>query len=37
MIRIMDTAGEHNLDVGGAIVAKMRVNEDRPQRHGKQY
>jgi len=37
MIRIMDTAGEHNLDVGGAIVAKMRVNEDRPQKHGKEY
>jgi len=37
VIRIMDTAGEHDLDVGGAIVAKMRVNEDRPQKHGKQY
>lgn len=37
IIRIMDTAGEHDLDVGGAIVAKMRVNEDRPQKHGKEY
>lgn len=37
IIRIMDTAGERDLDIGSAIVAKMRVNEDRPQKHGKQY
>ena len=29
IIRIMDYAGEHNLDVGGALYEKMRFNSTR--------
>lgn len=37
MIRLMDYAGHYGLDIGGAIQAKMAVNEGRPYRHGKQF
>lgn len=37
IIRILDTAGEHDLDVGGAIIAKMRYNSDRDHKHGKEF
>lgn len=34
IIRIMDFAEYHSLDVGGAITAKMRFNVGREHRHG---
>lgn len=34
VIRIMDFAGLHGLDIGGAIEAKMAMNEGRSYRHG---
>ena len=35
VIRIMDIAGGENLDLSGAILAKMAYNKTRPFRHGK--
>lgn len=35
LIRILDFAGGHGLDLEGAVHAKMRFNESRPYRHGK--
>jgi len=37
IIRILDYAGAHDLDIGGAIMAKMRFNETRPHKHGKEF
>lgn len=37
VIRIMDLAGALGLDVGGAIGDKMKYNESRPYKHGKDY
>ena len=37
IIRILDTAGEHDLDIGGAVIAKMRKNSDRDHKHGKEF
>lgn len=37
VIRIMDLAGALKLDLGTAIAEKMKVNEDRPYKHGKEY
>jgi len=34
IIRILDFAGGMNLDLDGALRAKMRYNETRPYRHG---
>lgn len=34
IIRILDTSEHLGLDIGGALVAKMRYNEGRPHRHG---
>ena len=34
VIRILDYAGGHGLDLDGALAAKMRYNESRPYRHG---
>lgn len=34
VIRIMDYAGSRNLDIAGAILAKMEYNRTRPLRHG---
>ena len=34
VIRILDFAGGHGLDLEGAVEAKMRFNESRPYRHG---
>jgi len=34
IIRIMDASVEFNLDVAGAILAKMEYNSDRPHKHG---
>jgi NTP pyrophosphatase (non-canonical NTP hydrolase) len=37
VIRILDLAGGLNLDLGGAIEAKLKYNEGRPFKHGKKY
>ncbi len=37
IIRLLDYAGNYGLDIGGAIMAKMAVNEGRPFRHGKGF
>lgn len=37
VIRIMDYAGAANLDIAGAIIAKMVYNETRPYKHGKKF
>lgn len=34
VIRIFDLSGLLDLDLAGAIIAKMRYNETRPHRHG---
>ena len=34
IIRIMDYAGYRDLDIAGAIVAKMEYNRSRPIKHG---
>jgi len=34
IIRILDFAGGNQLDIEGALVAKMQFNESRPYRHG---
>jgi NTP pyrophosphatase (non-canonical NTP hydrolase) len=36
IIRIMDTAHHLNLNVAGAVVVKMRFNETREHKHGRQ-
>jgi NTP pyrophosphatase (non-canonical NTP hydrolase) len=36
IIRIMDYAGYHDLNVAGAVIAKMEYNPTRPYKHGKQ-
>lgn len=35
IIRIMDYAQKHALDVAGAIIEKSNYNENRPHKHGK--
>ena len=37
MIRIFDLAGRYNMDLGGALVAKIAYNASRPYKHGKAY
>lgn len=37
MIRIFDLAGRYNMDLGGALVAKIAFNASRPYKHGKAY
>lgn len=37
IIRIMDMAHKRDWRVAGAIIAKMKYNEDRPHRHGKLF
>ena len=37
IIRILDTAGYANLNVGMALIAKMEKNKARPHKHGKRY
>jgi NTP pyrophosphatase (non-canonical NTP hydrolase) len=34
IIRILDFAGGHDLNIEGALAAKMEYNESRPYRHG---
>ncbi len=37
LIRVMDYAGAKNLDLAGALLAKMDFNRERPYRHGKNF
>lgn len=37
VIRIMDFAGAHGLDVAGALLEKLAYNRSRPHKHGKAY
>ena len=37
MIRIFDLAGRYDLDLGGALMAKIAFNASRPYKHGKAY
>lgn len=37
IIRIMDMAAYHGLNVGAAIVAKHEYNKTRPYKHGKAF
>lgn len=37
IIRVMDFAEYHELDLVGAILAKMAYNETRPKKHGKRF
>lgn len=37
MIRIFDLAGRYDMDLGGALVAKIAFNASRPYKHGKAY
>ena len=37
IIRIMSYAGERDLDIAGAILAKMEVNRNRPYKHGRKF
>jgi len=34
LIRVFDYCGNHNLDLGGALLAKMEFNDKRPYKHG---
>ena len=34
IIRVLDMAAYYGMDIGGAVMAKIHYNEDRPQRHG---
>ena len=36
-IRLADLAGGYGIDLGAAIVAKIRYNTGRPAKHGKEY
>jgi len=36
-IRIFDLCGKMDLDLGGAIIAKMKYNATRPHKHGKKF
>ena len=37
IIRIMDYAGLRNLNVAGALLAKIKYNGTRPYKHGKKF
>lgn len=37
VIRIMDYACFHGLDIAGAIKAKVEFNRSRPRKHGKKF
>lgn len=36
-IRVLDFAEFHKLDLGSAIIEKMKFNETRPYKHGKEF
>lgn len=37
IIRIMDFAGGFDLDIAGAVIAKIAYNETREHKHGKEF
>lgn len=37
IIRILDMAEGNKWDVAGAMIAKMKMNQTRPNKHGKQF
>lgn len=37
IIRILDFAGHYDLDIGGAVLEKMRYNSGRPHLHGRKF
>jgi len=37
IIRLLDIAGVHNIDLDWHVAAKMAYNEKRPYKHGKKY
>lgn len=37
IIRILDLAGRHNLNIHDAVLEKIRYNAGREKRHGKRY
>lgn len=37
IIRIVDLAGRLHIDIGGAVVEKMRYNQGREWKHGKEF
>ncbi len=37
VIRLMDYCQYHKIDLADAIIAKMRYNETRPYKHGKEF
>lgn len=37
VIRIMDFAGRKNIRLGDAIIEKIKYNQSRPHKHGKQF
>lgn len=37
IIRILDMAAARNCRIGGAVIAKMKYNSSRPNKHGKKF
>ena len=37
LIRIFDFCGHHDIDLAGAVRAKMIYNTERPYKHGKEF
>ena len=37
IIRTLDYAGVQGIDIGGAVLAKMEYNKNRPYKHGKKF
>lgn len=37
VIRIFDFCGHHDIDLAGAVRAKMTYNTERPYKHGKEF
>jgi NTP pyrophosphatase (non-canonical NTP hydrolase) len=37
LVRVLDLAGEFDLDIGTSLVEKIETNRGRPRRHGKRY
>ena len=37
VIRVLDFAEDQKLDLGGAIIEKMKFNETREYKHGKKF
>lgn len=37
IIRVLDYSGLKGIDIGGAVIAKMEYNKNRPYKHGKKF